>query len=69
MRTGTRCTTLVKLPVAFSGGSRANCAPVPGEKLSIRPPNSCSPSASTVKVTGWPSIMRPVCVSLKFATR
>lgn len=33
MRTGTRCTIFVKLPVAFSGGKSANCAPVPGEKL------------------------------------
>ena len=28
--TGMRCTTLVKLPVALSGGSRANCAPLAG---------------------------------------
>ena len=34
MRTGTRCTILMKLPVAFSGGNNANCAPVPGAKLS-----------------------------------
>ena len=31
IRTGTRCTTLVKLPVALSGGSRAYFAPVAGE--------------------------------------
>ena len=37
IRTGTRCTTLVKLPVAFSGGSSANCAPVRGYKLSTGP--------------------------------
>ena len=30
-RTGRRCTTLVKLPVAFSGGSRLNTAPEAGE--------------------------------------
>ncbi len=30
MRTGTRCTTLVKLPVAFSGGSSENTAPEAG---------------------------------------
>jgi hypothetical protein len=27
--TGTRCTTLTKLPVAFSGGSRLKAAPLP----------------------------------------
>ena len=35
MRTGTRCTILVKLPVALSGGSRLNWAPLAGAKLSI----------------------------------
>ena len=30
-RTATRCTTLVKLPVALSGGSSENCAPEAGE--------------------------------------
>src|ERR1700677_4379886 len=29
--TGILCTTLVKLPVALSGGSRANCDPLAGE--------------------------------------
>ena len=37
MRTGTRCTILVKFPVAFSGGSRLNSAPLPGAKLSTQP--------------------------------
>ena len=32
--TGMRCTTLVKLPVALSGGSRLNCDPLAGEMLS-----------------------------------
>ena len=31
IRTATRCTTLVKLPVALSGGSSENCAPEAGE--------------------------------------
>jgi hypothetical protein len=31
--TGTRCTTFTKLPVALSGGSNENLAPVAGEKL------------------------------------
>src|SRR6202012_4146596 len=37
IRTGTRWTILVKLPVAFSGGITLNCAPVAGARLSIRP--------------------------------
>ena len=37
MRTGTRWTIFVKLPVAFSGGSRENCEPEPGAKLSTWP--------------------------------
>ncbi len=31
--TGTRCTILMKLPVALSGGNKLNCAPVDGEVL------------------------------------
>src|SRR5215471_3640549 len=40
--TGTRCTTLTKLPVAFSGGSRLKAAPDPAVKLSTRPRNTLS---------------------------
>src|SRR5690606_37830789 len=32
-RTGTRCTTLTQLPVAFSGGSKAKSDPAPGLML------------------------------------
>src|SRR6185295_5804453 len=35
--TGTRCTTFVKLPVALSGGSRENLAPVAAASDSMRP--------------------------------
>ena len=35
--TGTRCTTLVKLPVALSGGSSANSWPLAGARLSTWP--------------------------------
>ena len=35
--TGMRWTTLVKLPVALSGGSRANSWPLAGARLSTRP--------------------------------
>ena len=41
MRTGTRWTILVKLPVAFSGGITLKTAPVPGERLTTRPLNRC----------------------------
>ena len=37
MRTGTRCTILVKLPVAFSGGSRQNTEPEAGATLATVP--------------------------------
>src|SRR5919204_391688 len=37
--TGTRWTTLVKFPVALSGGSSAKRAPVAGLRLSTRPEN------------------------------
>ena len=47
MRTGTRCTILVKLPVALSGGSSENTEPDAGETLSTRPSISRPGSAST----------------------
>src|SRR5262249_20564949 len=37
IRTGTRCTTLIKLPVALSGGNSAKLAPVPPETLATVP--------------------------------
>lgn len=37
IRTGIRCTTLLKLPVALSGGISEKVAPEAGEKLSIFP--------------------------------
>ena len=42
MRTGTRCTTLVKLPVALSGGSRLKTEPDAGATL------------ATVPLMSWP---------------
>ena len=38
--TGTRCTTFTQLPVAFSGGSRENRAPVPALMESTLPWNT-----------------------------
>ena len=67
MRTGTRCTTFVKLPVALSGGSSANFAPVAALTLSTLPFAVQPPYASTSSSTGWPTLRSASCVSLKFA--
>ena len=67
MRTGTRCTTFVKLPVALSGGSSANFEPVAALTLSTHPIAVAPPYASTSISTGWPTRMSASCVSLKFA--
>src|ERR1700722_5416624 len=53
--TGMRCTTLVKLPVALSGGSSANVLPVPGDQLSTCPVSTSPGNASTVTCAGSPS--------------
>ena len=37
MRTGSRCTTLTKFPVAFSGGRSDNREPVAGLKTAHAP--------------------------------
>ena len=37
MRTGTRCTTLIQLPVAFCAGSSAKAAPVPAPRPATVP--------------------------------
>ena len=47
MRTGTRCTILVKLPVALSGGSSENTEPEAGATLATVPSISWSGKAST----------------------
>ena len=55
MRTGKRCTTLMKLPVAFSGGKIARVEPVPYVKPEIRPLNVLwLPYMSTSSSAGWP---------------
>ena len=40
IRTGTRCTTLIQLPVAFCEGKRENALPVPISMPFITPSNS-----------------------------
>ena len=53
-RTGTRCTILVKLPVAFSAGMTLNTAPVPGARLATCPWNTWPGSTSATTVDGLP---------------
>ena len=48
MRTARRCTILVKLPVALSGGSSENTEPEAGETLATVPVMSWPASASTL---------------------
>src|SRR5581483_4702452 len=62
--TGTRCTILVKLPVAFCGGSSENSAPEAGARLSTWPRRWAPGKASTRMLTGWPMFMCVSCVSL-----
>ena len=52
MRTGRRCTILVKLPVALSGGSSANSRPLAGDRLSTWPLSLFDWKLSTVSSTG-----------------
>ena len=68
MRTGMRCTTLVKLPVAFSGGSSENTAPEAGASDDTVPSKSWPSVASTETRTFSPGTSLASCVSLKLAT-
>ncbi len=55
MRTGTRCTTLIQLPVAFCAGSSAKAAPVPAPRPATRPwYSTLLPYTSACSSTGWP---------------
>src|ERR1700679_3876649 len=53
--TGTRCTTLTKLPVAFSGGKAVNLDPEPSWMLSTWPRRSSDGKASTPILTFCPA--------------
>src|SRR5262249_41570593 len=48
--TGTRCVTLVKLPVALSGGNRANCDPLAGAMCDTLP-FSVTPGYSSMRIS------------------
>src|SRR5271154_4941822 len=62
--TGTRWTTLVKFPVALSGGSSAKVLPVPVDQLSTWPVSLRSGKASTATLAGWPIRTSVIWVSL-----
>src|ERR1700751_469592 len=65
--TGTRCTTFVKLPVALSGGNRANCDPLAGAISTTLARMSC-PGYSSIRISaGSPTFTLVNCVSRKFA--
>lgn len=61
MRTGKRCTTLVKLPLALSGRKTLNSEPVAGAISSIVPVSFSPWNASTAKLTCWPTLRRLAC--------
>src|SRR4051812_27995723 len=66
--TGTRCTTLVKLPDALSGGSSEKREPVPPARLSTWPVSFLPERESTVTVAGSPARIPAIWSSLKLAT-
>ena len=68
IRTGTRCTILVKLPVAFSGGRSENCEPDAGATLSTVPSIVAPSRASTYTFALSPATTPASCVSLRFAS-
>ncbi|MCY1178182.1 hypothetical protein D9M73_185220 [compost metagenome] len=69
MRTGTRWTILIQLPVAFCAGSKAKALPVPAPRLSTVPLYLTSlPYTSAVISTGWPMRISRSWVSLKLAS-
>ena len=68
MRTGTRWTILVKLPVAFSAGSTLNWAPVAGARLATCPVKVRPGRTSASTVTAWPGRIPASWFSLKLAS-
>ena len=56
--TGMRCTTLVKLPVALSGGSSENSSPLAGDRLSTWPFSVTPGKLSTRMAAGSPAAHR-----------
>src|SRR5262249_26576896 len=58
IRTATRCTILVKLPVAFSGGMTLKTAPVAGARLRRRPWKTWPGRVSATMVADCPAFIR-----------
>ena len=52
--TGTRCTTLTQLPLAFCAGRIENCEPVPGLTATTVPQKVRSGNVSTITWARWP---------------
>ena len=65
--TGMRCTIFVKLPVALSGGIKADAAPDCGASVKTRPLHVRDGKASTRIFASLPAAIRLTCVSLKLA--
>lgn len=61
MRTGTRCTALVKFAGAFSGGSIENTAPEAGASDGTDPSKPWPPISSTAMWTFWPGSSAASC--------
>ena len=69
MRTGTRCTILIQLPVAFCAGSSEKAEPVPAPRPSTWPWYlTLRPYTSAARVTGWPMRRPRSWLSLKLAS-
>src|SRR5574338_179889 len=72
IRTGTRCTTLVKLPVALSGGSSENLAESPGltcsSWVSFRLAVTQTPLSGTTAISCWPTCTSSPGSTLRRAT-
>ena len=68
MRTGTRCTTLTQLPLAFCGGRIANCAPVPGLTAATVPWKLRSGNVSTEIVDRLADLQMVMSVSFGLAS-
>ena len=69
MRTGTRCTTLIQLPVAFCAGSKEKALPVPADNPCTLPRKVTRlPYKSDSMVTGWPMRILRNWFSLKLAS-
>ncbi len=69
MRTGTRCTTLIQLPLAFCAGSSEKALPVPAARPTTLPWKVTAPPYMSASIfTGWPTRMSRSSDSLKLAS-